>query len=539
MKERDVFALVVLLLIFVNIGIALAADLDLEISASLGSFNTSFVAQTSSSASTGFDGYDLISPAAPLPSNYSRFYSSVGSAQLVVDVWPATSNPRILNLAFTTSPTTSGTLGLSWSSPSSSDYVVTLVDYGTDSNYATSVASTNMVTSASYSVSSSGTRYFKLNVTNATSTSDTGGTTTTTTTSGGAGGSGGAAIETIKELIAPIVATYFEEAAVGATQSFKFEGETHKVSIASVSEGIVEIIIQSEPIKIYMKEGDREELDLDNDGVKDIYIEIISVDNGKVKYIISPIETEKNIEVSADEIAINALSGEEIKREVIVKNSGKKKLELNIEIEGLSGLNAPKSLSLEAGEEKTFEFSITPEGKSVLAGKLLLKYGTQTLADIPITINVKSENFLFDVSLIIPRQSKSPEKGDTLKAQINLQQVGAQEKVDVVASYVIKDFEGEKFLEESETFYVIGSKEFTKKFHTDNLPVGKYALGLELVYPGAFASSSAQFEIVRSKGVSSELIILIAVALMAVFAFIAIAWARRTRKKEKRLFRRK
>ncbi|MEK6825120.1 MAG: hypothetical protein AABY02_04670, partial [Nanoarchaeota archaeon] len=50
-------------------------------------------------------------------------------------------------------------------------------------------------------------------------------------------------------------------------------------------------------------------------------------------------------------------------------------------------------------------------------------------------------------------------------------------------------------LEDSETFFVDGLKEYVKEFPTNNLPIGKYVLSLEIVYPGEFATSSAQFEV--------------------------------------------
>ena len=45
---------------------------------------------------------------------------------------------------------------------------------------------------------------------------------------------------------------------------------------------------------------------------------------------------------------------------------------------------------------------------------------------------------------------------------------------------------------------MLNNKDYVKEFHTTNLPVGKYFVGVEIVYPGAFATSSAQFEVVDS-----------------------------------------
>jgi hypothetical protein len=77
-----------------------------------------------------------------------------------------------------------------------------------------------------------------------------------------------------------------------------------------------------------------------------------------------------------------------------------------------------------------------------------------------------------------------------------LSQIGPQETVDVTAHYVIKDFLGNVYAEENETFSVVVTKEYLKEFDVRALATGDYVLGLELVYPGAFATSSTQFSVV-------------------------------------------
>ena len=60
-------------------------------------------------------------------------------------------------------------------------------------------------------------------------------------------------------------------------------------------------------------------------------------------------------------------------------------------------------------------------------------------------------------------------------------------------------------MQESETFSVLGEKKYSKEFATQQLLPGKYVLSLEIVYPGAFAISSAQFQVVEKKSLASML----------------------------------
>jgi heme exporter protein D len=98
--------------------------------------------------------------------------------------------------------------------------------------------------------------------------------------------------------------------------------------------------------------------------------------------------------------------------------------------------------------------------------------------------------------LKLDKASEEVYNGDVLRAQVNLLEVGVvDKKVDVVANYFIKDFEGEVFMKGSETFFVLAEKDYVKEFDVRDLPEGKYVLGLEVEYPNAFASASSQFAV--------------------------------------------
>ena len=177
--------------------------------------------------------------------------------------------------------------------------------------------------------------------------------------------------------------------------------------------------------------------------------------------------------------------------------------------------------------------------KGLMTGTVEFISGGVIAAESNVVVNIMSENFLFDSTISLSRQYRTVSAGENLLAQIDLQQVGPQEKVDVVANYIIKDFAGNSYLEDSETFYVLGDKTFTKDFHTADLPPGKYVLALEIVYPGAFATSSVQFEVLQKENqvygfFDKNLVLIIVLTVAIIFVLVSIVLVARRTKKGKR-----
>ena len=209
-------------------------------------------------------------------------------------------------------------------------------------------------------------------------------------------------------------------------------------------------------------------------------------------------EQELEITINPKALAVDLLVGEKEEREVKIKNISKVGRDINIvvggeDIKGIVKINV-NSMFLGVGEEKSFMVEIDDAENGLLTGKIVLTSGSLS-EEIPVVINVKTENFLFDVQISVLDRFRTVLAGDALKAQVNLLQVGHRDKVDVLVNYIIKDFEGKSYLEESETFFVLEAKDYVKEFPTHNLEPGSYIIGLEVLYPGAFATSSAQFEV--------------------------------------------
>ena len=264
--------------------------------------------------------------------------------------------------------------------------------------------------------------------------------------------------------------------------------------------------------------------------------------------VISTQESQGTIIIAPDEMTINVISGVLGQRVIFITNNLDKSISLSLSVEKLGGIVSFDSAVLNVpsqGEEKV-NINILADKSEILVGTIIIKSGNSVIKTIPIIINVKSENFLFDSSLTLSRAYRTIERGNNLQIQVDLQQVGRDEKVDVIANYIIKDFEGNVYLEDSETFFVEGGKSFTKNLDTFDLPQGDYVVGLEIVYPGAFATSSTRFTVVEEEGFinsllsspvfegDSGLIIIIVGGTALVILVVVIIWALRRGRKHRK-----
>lgn len=203
--------------------------------------------------------------------------------------------------------------------------------------------------------------------------------------------------------------------------------------------------------------------------------------------------------VSPDSLSVNLFVGEQVLRSLSIQNLRNIPIAINTETKGEAVIKLDKYVALEKRETKSIDVKVGPTEKGLLTGKIIFSFG-QFIKEIPVVVNAKTRNFLFDVSLDIAKKYRSIYSGGKIPIEVNLQQVGeSKDKIDITIDYVIKDFSGINYLEEKETLSVQNSKSYTKEFSTKNLPTGKYIVGIEVQYPGAFATASAQFEIIEKK----------------------------------------
>lgn len=217
-----------------------------------------------------------------------------------------------------------------------------------------------------------------------------------------------------------------------------------------------------------------------------------------------------------------------------VTNNGKTKVTINpVQTQNKDEYHlifAPESFSLESGETKNLEVTFVALNKTgIFTGKI--KIGC---AEILSALNVKTVLLLFDSNIIVLNRDYKVSQGSELKTKVNLIPMGDKERLDVTLNYVIKNYAGKVYLTQSETVLVENAMDFKRNFGTGMLPLGDYIVGLELVYPGGTAPSSAHFEVVpRSiEDIFGLILFCLVVGILIIAILIIILLIKRRRKKE-------
>ncbi len=180
------------------------------------------------------------------------------------------------------------------------------------------------------------------------------------------------------------------------------------------------------------------------------------------------------------------------------------------------------SLTLAGGETKQFKVIFVASNETgIFTGNIRVG-----LINIPVSLNVKTKLLLFDSNIVVLNRDYLVAQDSDLRTRVTLIPMGDPERLDVTLNYVIKDYSGKVYLTQSETVLVEKKMNFRKNFGTGSLPLGKYIVGLELVYSGGVAPSSAHFEIVQKTATdflgSLMFILIILILLLAIFIIFLI-----------------
>lgn len=220
-------------------------------------------------------------------------------------------------------------------------------------------------------------------------------------------------------------------------------------------------------------------------------------------------------------IALGKIESDKIK---IVNNASYEKT-FEIKVEDVSEIISleKSSLKIPAGGSSDLNFRIiSPASIGVYTGKIIVTSGGSSV-EVLVNVNAKTEESLFDISLTISDEWKSFFSGKNIRAQIKLLQMGLKEKMDVTMNYLIKDFNGQTILTESETFSITDEKSYVKELDTSKLSPGDYVLGTELVYPDGVAVASQQFKIEKKETtIGSKIFSILILALLV--AFVAVGF---------------
>jgi hypothetical protein len=236
--------------------------------------------------------------------------------------------------------------------------------------------------------------------------------------------------------------------------------------------------------------------------------------------------------VTPESISINLAVNTNKEQIISVKNTGSSSTTVSIGQSSLTGMIilSETSLMIAAGETKTFNVVFVALNETGIFTGTINVGGIK----IPVSINVKTKLLLFDSNIVVLNPNYKVSQGDDLRTRVTLIPMGDSERLDVTLNYVVKDYSGNVYLTQSETVLVEKRMNFRKNFGTGNLPLGKYIVGLELIYSGGVAPSSAHFEVLYKTATDflGRLIFVLLIAILLLGILIVLLIIRRRKQKE-------
>lgn len=185
-----------------------------------------------------------------------------------------------------------------------------------------------------------------------------------------------------------------------------------------------------------------------------------------------------------------------IKKEIIkITNNGNITKKLSISQTNLTGkiLISNDSLTIAPGETKNLEVIFVASEIGIFKGEIII--GEEKVL---VNLDIREKIILFDSNIMVLNRDYKVSQGGKLKTKVTLIPMGDKERLDVQLNYVIKDYNEKIYFTYSETLLAEDKVEIYRDFGTADIPLGKYIIGLELIYPGGKALSSAHFEIVKT-----------------------------------------
>ncbi|MDO8528270.1 MAG: hypothetical protein Q7S06_00035 [Nanoarchaeota archaeon] len=192
--------------------------------------------------------------------------------------------------------------------------------------------------------------------------------------------------------------------------------------------------------------------------------------------------------------------------------------------------NIIDSIDITPGETKILNSRfVAPSEAGIYTGRILI--GGEIVL---VTMNIKTKLLLFDSNIAVLNKDYLVGKNEELKTKVTLIPLGDQERLDVLLNYTIRDYTGKIYITQSETVLVDKQIDFRKNFDIGLLPLGDYIVGLELVYPGGIAPSSAHFTIVEQSpsGFFGKLIFWLIIFILLIFIMIVILLIKKRRDRE-------
>jgi hypothetical protein len=156
-------------------------------------------------------------------------------------------------------------------------------------------------------------------------------------------------------------------------------------------------------------------------------------------------------------------------------------------------------------------------------GKIIISSGS-TKKEILIAIEVESEGVLLDVRAEILEDYGKILPGGEVLAEMRLFNLGEPgERKDVLIEYIIKDYDDNVIVTETESLAIQTQTTFIKRISIPaDARLGNYTLYVKATYEGKIASSSDNFEVVSSTVTDNEKIYIIIIIILSVIISLVV-----------------
>jgi hypothetical protein len=235
-------------------------------------------------------------------------------------------------------------------------------------------------------------------------------------------------------------------------------------------------------------------------------------------------------------LSFNPVTGmiQRVNKNLTIFNSCNYPQKLNAGLFGnINGIVLLPETSITVGPNETKNFEVTfvsPIYNDTFIGAILFN----NVKKVDIFIKSTSNPLWFDANIVVLNKDYRVPQGDKLKTRVEMIPMGDKNKIDVTLNYEIKDYQGKSYLKKSETVLaVMQSTKIDRNFETGSLPLGRYVINLQLIYPGGVAPSSAYFEIVEKSPEDIFGLILMIIGILIFLIILIIIFIIIKRKKDK------
>ena len=248
-------------------------------------------------------------------------------------------------------------------------------------------------------------------------------------------------------------------------------------------------------------------------------------------------ELPKQNKIILDKEKINAIVtvGNQTEEEIKITNIQNKSLKLYLSSENLENFMyiSNQSFELKPGESQIITLNFITYNETIpdlYVGKVIInEEGVGILESVGVSLEVRSEAYLFDVKTKISREYQTIYPGEELLALISIYNRGGEKIRDLDIEYIIKDDEGNIIFFSNETIIIDEKTEIEKIFTIPkNTKPGDYIFYTRIIHEEKVSSSSSWFY-VKNKSILSYLqrITILAVIIAILLAILIIREGKR------------